>query len=344
MRAKPSSTITVLVVEDDKEWRLALVKMYSEVLGAKNCEVVEADNPRAALALLDRSTYNLMSVDIDLGSPASGTGMDVLKIASTEGRVCGVVVITQVPLYDDQRLHWAFAGNAVLGEQARSALGTKLNAMFPDGHCALLQKQEVSRKCVQEQIDFFRSQLPLTLLALMAAPRTYDLLSTPYTLEFNKDAVPARITVRTMYGRRGDRREIMEVTDRVFIQALAELWRHGSPSYLSDAGVIRIYRGDQWFQTRSRASEDIEKTAQIVVDTLRKRLRKRGINPDGLFVRERKAGYRLLDLNVIGLADVGGASVGEGIDRYRDQTRHSGRSAEVDDIDENSDFNGPRGR
>lgn len=344
MKSKASSKYTVLVVEDDKEWRLALASMYEGILGRENCEVVDVDNARSALAALERSTYKLMSVDIDLGSPACGTGMDVVEIASKEKRVSGVVAITGVPLYDDHRLQLAFAGDLALGEQARSALGIKLNALFPDGHCALLQKQDVLRRCIREQIDFFKSQLPLTLLSTITKPQTHRLLPTPYSLDIDTNAAPARITVRTKYGGRGDRREIVEVTDRVFIQALAELWRHGSPSYLSDAGAIRIYRGNQWFDTRARAPEDIEKTAQIVVDTLRKRLRKRGINPDGLFVRERKAGYRLLDLNVIGLGDVGGAPIGDGIDRFRDQTRHSDTSAEVDDIDENSDFNGPRGR
>ena len=78
--------LKILVVEDITEWRLALVGMYEEILGKDKCDVDPAASGPEAIRLLKKSSYDLLSADLDL----SGTDQkEKGKVDMTLHGCCG---------------------------------------------------------------------------------------------------------------------------------------------------------------------------------------------------------------------------------------------------------------
>ena len=327
--SKKKQNTRILVVEDNGEWRRALVDMYKSILGDRNCTVLSAETPQEAIDMLEDGDYQLLSLDINLSTHAEGgNGMDVLEEAAGRELVNGVVVITGV--MHDEKLEVAIPDKDRL-LTAQIALGDYVNSWFvgPERNCVLYKRPIIPPA---EQIEDLQAKLPAERIRALVAPKgAAPSFPPPYYLSFHTQTSPPRVVVHRVGGKKGDTREIVENTDRMFLEQLARFRKHGAPSYLSKELVVGIFRGGDWLRSQSPAA--IAKAAEIDVQTVRQRLRRRDIIVESLFEPERGKGYRLLpesDLRVVGLGDVGGVTTEHGMDSFADD------SPEDEPMDEDS--------
>jgi len=310
MTAK-ASRLRVLVVEDQDQWRRAIINMYKDILGKDRCTAHSAETAEEALEMLEQGGYDLLSLDINLSAHAKGgNGMDVLEDAAAEGLANGVVVITGAA-YDEELEAAIFdAGNRKV---ARVALGPYVSNWFEGKNTVLLKDPDDP---IEQQVAFFKRHLTAELLKkLAAADEEPPAVQPPYTLDITS-GVPPRVIVKGRKGKEG-KEEVVHDKDRMLLWALAWASREKYDMfYVSKEGVVQIARGQDWAEGRTEA--EIRRAADTDIQTMRVRLRTRGILPEKLIVVERGKGWRLdRTVTVVGLGDVGGINMGD-MERFAD--------------------------
>jgi CheY-like chemotaxis protein len=146
---------SVLVVEDEFDWRKALCKMYQDLLSEEDPTVQSAATVPDARRALSNEDYDLLSLDINMASthPAEGDGRTLVREASESGAVGLLVVITGME--HDEELD-AIINQDERVEEARVQLGTYLDGYFSGSYLHIPKPQG---KSAGESVPIIRNAL-----------------------------------------------------------------------------------------------------------------------------------------------------------------------------------------
>jgi CheY-like chemotaxis protein len=284
--------VRVLVVEDNHEWNEALKGMYRRILAPMNPIVQGTRSGVEALERLESEQFDIVSLDINLtevhpvgtdGAPNAEVpgfdGTDVLEKVQARRSARIVVVVTGVPANAklafvvgdrDKRIRLQTTPNEFLRTQFA---GKSYYFVKPGGASPA--------ECIQQ----IENVLTLDSLKPLLAADGFR-IPPPYLIDADHSALPARITIKSRR-KAGRSHEVRRSDHRLFLDALVRMHReYGQP--LSDEGAKRIY--GQYH------------TPGSAIDSLKRELRREGVDPDELFVRVRQRG-----------AVVGGYALAQGV-------------------------------
>ncbi len=159
--------LRVLIVEDDHNWRGALCEMYKDIVYPDEVILHSAASGPEAIRFLENEKYDVLSLDINLGSthPRESNEKPDIGIPGADGRTVlrkaeelsgcnSVIVITGIHI--DDTLSFFLTGEEV--NVVRMTLQIYLNETFPGNHLYLM-KMNVKEKPMREQIDIFKEQI-----------------------------------------------------------------------------------------------------------------------------------------------------------------------------------------
>lgn len=266
MSSRP--TFRILVVEDVAGWREALAAMYRRIFDKYGkVELTATDNGEEARRELLARSVDLLSCDINLSESGyrdeDGDGRNVLRFASQRRRAAAVIVPTAIT--SDERLAIVIPQET---EVARLTLDVVLEKFFPGRFLRLdkpLDADPVSTTNIWAQ-HFGEKIVALTQVWPSVRP--------PYSLLLDGTYYQPRVTIR---GTTQETYFVEQSADAEFFYNLADNARVGSP--LSEESARKIFA---------------DTNAQSAVSTLERRLERAGVDPNRLFERKRKQGWRLM--------------------------------------------------
>lgn len=290
---KALNEIKVLVVEDDANWKEALCQMYKEIM--PQCHVNSASSGPDALRMIENDEkFDLLSLDINLGiaHPKTEVGHLDLNVHGADGRsvlrrvhelnACkGVIVITGLA-YDTTLPLVIPDKNDLM--RVKSTLDEYLENLFP-GRKLYLQKIAgcTAVECVSQYKKVLKREKIIRLCKVL--PR----VPPQYTIDYysGTELAPS-ILIRS----RSDRAAFMQITDKgdaLFLYYLGKL-KATDPFFVTKDMVCGIYRGKQ---SKNLNKSELSQYAETDINSLRRRLRKGGIDPSALFSSVRGLGWKI---------------------------------------------------
>ena len=181
----------VLLVEDDERWRAALKTMYQAIFESFcDVDIVPVYDAEQACGQLERSSFDLMSLDILLGKKDSGdgqmTGVDVMEFAARTGNCGGVVVISG--LHDDPDIEVVFEN----GELQKMKLVDRLVELFKEGRSTFIPKS--LSMSPEDNASVIRDILPRRRLLKLAMPNRITHVGDEWTIVYKRRKATMRAT------------------------------------------------------------------------------------------------------------------------------------------------------
>lgn len=111
-----TKVIKILIVEDDLDTSSALIKVYKKIFEEKDCNVSitnHTEGYRALIDIEDGKKYDLISLDMNLGSTAllsqngrllGSDGRSILKLAYKKQATNGLIIVSGIQ--NDQEIDW----------------------------------------------------------------------------------------------------------------------------------------------------------------------------------------------------------------------------------------------
>jgi hypothetical protein len=271
----PKDLIRVLILEENQQWRKGLAEMYATILGHHGEIRTASDHPLAE-RMLRKQPVELLSLDLNLAPGARERASEPLKCDS--GRLQLIEIAANK--------HWAKAvvliTRAGAGGEDRFVLcdQDKLNEATVSPH-EFVRRRFSEKGLVLNQPSHWDLATSLTHFEELIRRRLPELARTGYTLRFGGTAHDPRVSIEA------DRRQVtaLEGNDALLLASLVMVERAGE--FLSDRSVVEIYRGRA--EAESLTPEHITRLAQREIDSLRRRLQRRGANDRALFRRIRKS-------------------------------------------------------
>lgn len=301
---KTLNEIKVLVVEDDANWKEALCQMYKEII--PQCHVNSASSGLDALRMIENGEkFDLLSLDINLGitHPKTEVGHPDLNVHGADGRsvlrrahelnACkGVIVITGLAY--DTTLALVIPDKKDL-MRVKSTLDEYLEDLFP-GRKLYLQKIAgcTAVECVSQYKKVLKREKIIRLCKVLPS------VPPPYTVHYSGNEVAPSISIRS----RSNRAAFMSIIhkgDALFLYWLGKL-KDTDPFFVPKKMVCGIYRGTQ---SQNLNKSKLSQYADTDINSLRRRLRKGGIDPYALFDSVRGLGWKIKpDVILRGFASV----------------------------------------
>jgi len=264
-----------MIVEDDPKWLSSIGGMYEDILGSGHVKITPIDSGREALELLENgSKYHLISLDINLGGThakdaKSGNpdirqpgadGRAILRLAHKKHACNGVMLITG--MHADDKLHFIWPD----GHREWAALTLYLKTLFPGERSLYLPKNE--NLTPESNVDEYKKCLTKKVLLAMAKPQLVTIRC------IVDDSYVPKIEIKE-----SSRQGVFD-GDNVarFIYELAVA--RNKNDFLSTQDVEEL-KGDY-------------KNPTIFVDGIKRTLRQRGFNPDGILKKIRGQGWQLI--------------------------------------------------
>lgn len=329
---KTLNEIKVLVVEDDANWKEALCQMYKEII--PRCHVNSASSGLDALRMIENGEkFDLLSLDINLGitHPKTEVGRPDLNVHGADGRsvlrrahelnACkGVIVITGLAY--DTTLALVIPNKKDL-MRVKSTLDEYLEDLF-QGRKLYLQKIAgcTAVECVSQYKEVLKREKIIRLCKVLPC------VPPPYTVHYysgNEDA--PSISIRS----RSNRAAFMSISDKgdgKFLYWLGKI-KDTAPFFVTKKSVCAIYRGEP---SKNLNKSELSQYAETDINSLRRRLRKGGIDPCALFDCVRGLGWKIKpDVTLRGFASVNVRGRGFG-------GKFGGHDM-IDDLPDDTDFN-----
>jgi CheY-like chemotaxis protein len=295
---RPQEKIRVLILEDNTDWRQALAGMYAAIFGHRG-EVATVADGAIAERLLHKRPVDILSLDLNL-SEGRSEGADgplkcdsgrlqLIELAARNRWAKSIVLITRSDVEGESRF---VACDESKLDEATVSPDEFVRHRFSDRGLVL---NKPARWDLPTSLSHFEK---------LIRRRLPDLARTGYTLRFGGTVHDPRVTIEA------DRRSIAALVgnDAMLLSALATLARAGE--FLSDKSVVEIYRGRAGIDAVDAATAT--RIAQREIDSLRRRLRRHGVNDRALLRRVRKSDSTGA-ANPVGAWRIDGSVVTEGM-------------------------------
>ncbi len=159
-------TMRILVVEDNQEWRSNLREMYERIDGC-HCETGSATTVDEAREMLRKGTWDLLSLDINLGTDEElqqappkelyrYCGLTLLEDAAKKNWVRGVIVISGVQFEDFRSAE----------DEDLAELDDTIKNLFPNAVCLT----KLPKVTIERNIFNFRQRISAQRLISLASP------------------------------------------------------------------------------------------------------------------------------------------------------------------------------
>lgn len=232
----------ILVVEDNYDYRQALIEMYQQIFDKIAVQIDHAVTGKEAIEMLKKNKYDLLSLDINLSENlhkneqgklrdidiTGACGMDVLDVAGKRKSCTGVVVITL--LENDPNLDLIIPDKQKQN-RLQMTIDSNLRKYFSNTSLRL-SKRPIDKVSISEQIVIFKEELTLDQIRSLCDVR--------YAITIGSNQFPYQITINSQ--NTGQQIYIQEEDVELLYRLTQRKRGNKDPRYVTKEEVVECYQ------------------------------------------------------------------------------------------------------